>query len=214
MRNTARVARNAISTKVVEMEKEGAKFEDIRQLVAGARGKMVYETGDPDDGIWSAGQVQGLIHDIPTCEELVEPHRARGGSDRPRPARRHGFGRAAPGCRITNKKRRFMKAYVYGANGPEISDVAKPSPKGAQVLVKVHACGLNRADLGMTKGHVHGARGGVGTVLGMEWAGEVAELGPEAKGVKVGDRIMGSAARRSRNTRWPIMAACSARPPT
>ena len=62
------------------------------------------------------------------------------------------------------------------------------------MLVKVHACGLNRADLGMTKGHVHGARGGVGTVLGMEWAGEVAELGPEAKGVKVGDRIMGSGA--------------------
>src|SRR6201988_4054899 len=85
-----------------------------------------------------------------------------------------------------------MKAYVYGANGPAISDVAKPSPKGGEVLVKVHACGLNRADLGMTKGHVHGAAGGVGTVLGMEWAGEVAELGPDAKGVKVGDKIMGS----------------------
>ena len=85
-----------------------------------------------------------------------------------------------------------MKAYVYGANGAEIADVAKPSPKGTQVLVKVHACGLNRADLGMTKGHAHGAAGGVGTVLGMEWAGEVAELGPDAKGVKVGDRIMGS----------------------
>ena len=85
-----------------------------------------------------------------------------------------------------------MKAYVYGASGPEIVDVAKPSPDGAQVLVKVHACGLNRADLGMTKGHAHGSRGGVGTVLGMEWAGEVVELGPEAKGVKVGDRIMGS----------------------
>ena len=83
---------------------------------------------------------------------------------------------------------------VYGANGAEISDVAKPTPKGTQVLVKVHACGLNRADLGMTKGHVHGSAGGVGTVLGMEWAGEVAELGPEAKGVKVGDRIMGSGA--------------------
>src|SRR5262245_4754184 len=85
-----------------------------------------------------------------------------------------------------------MKAYVYGANGPEITDVAKPSPKGTQVLVKVHACGLNRADLGMTKGHAHGSAGGVGTVLGMEWAGEVAELGPDAKGVKVGDKIMGS----------------------
>ena len=85
-----------------------------------------------------------------------------------------------------------MKAYVYGANGPEITDVAKPSPKGTQVLVHVRANGLNRADLGMTKGHAHGAAGGVGTVLGMEWAGEVAELGPEAKGVKVGERVMGS----------------------
>src|SRR5271170_5755621 len=85
-----------------------------------------------------------------------------------------------------------MKAYVYGAGGAAISDVPKPSPKGTQVLVKVNACGLNRADLGMTKGHAHGAAGGVGTVLGMEWAGEVAELGPEAKGVKVGDKIMGS----------------------
>jgi NADPH2:quinone reductase len=85
-----------------------------------------------------------------------------------------------------------MKAYVYGPNGPAITEVEKPVAKGAQVLVKVHACGLNRADLGMTKGHVHGSAGGVGTVLGMEWAGEVADLGPDARGVKVGDRIMGS----------------------
>ena len=87
-----------------------------------------------------------------------------------------------------------MKAYVYGPNGPVITDVAKPQPQGTQVLVKVKACGLNRADIGMTKGHAHGAAGGVGTVLGMEWAGEVADLGPDAKGVKVGDRIMGSGA--------------------
>jgi NADPH:quinone reductase len=85
-----------------------------------------------------------------------------------------------------------MKAYIYGANGAEITDVAKPSPKGTQVLVRVRACGLNRADLGMTKGHAHGSAGGVGTVLGMEWAGEIAELGPEARGVKVGERVMGS----------------------
>jgi NADPH2:quinone reductase len=87
-----------------------------------------------------------------------------------------------------------MKAYVYGANGAEVTDVAKPAPKGAQVLVRVRAVGLNRADLGMTKGHAHGSAGGVGTVLGMEWAGEVAEVGPDAKGVKVGDRVMGSGA--------------------
>ena len=87
-----------------------------------------------------------------------------------------------------------MKAYVYGANGAEITEVAKPAAKGNQVLVRVRACGLNRADLGMTKGHAHGSAGGVGTVLGMEWAGEVAEAGPDAKGIKVGDRVMGSGA--------------------
>jgi NADPH:quinone reductase len=85
-----------------------------------------------------------------------------------------------------------MKAYVYGANGAEITEVAKPSAKGAQILVRVRACGLNRADLGMTKGHAHGSAGGAGTVLGMEWAGEIAEVGPDAGGVKIGDRVMGS----------------------
>ncbi len=87
-----------------------------------------------------------------------------------------------------------MKAYVYGANGAAITEVAKPSAKGTQVLVRVRACGLNRADLGMTKGHVHGSAGGAGTVLGMEWAGEIAEVGPQAGGLNVGDKVMGSGA--------------------
>lgn len=71
MRNTSRVAKNVVSSKVVGMEKEGATFEQIRDLVAGSRGRTVYETGDPDAGVWSAGQVQGLIHNIPSCAELV-----------------------------------------------------------------------------------------------------------------------------------------------
>jgi NADH:quinone reductase (non-electrogenic) len=71
MRNTSRVARNDISRQVVEMERGGAKFEDVRELVAGTRGRVVYETGDPNHGIWSAGQIQGLIHDVPTCKELI-----------------------------------------------------------------------------------------------------------------------------------------------
>ncbi len=87
-----------------------------------------------------------------------------------------------------------MKAYVYGPNGPAITDVAKPAPKSTQVLVRVRACGRNRADLGMTKGHAQGGAGGAGTVRGMEWAGEVAEVGPQAKGVKAGDKVMGSGA--------------------
>ncbi|WP_405178843.1 nitronate monooxygenase [Nocardia sp. NBC_01377] len=72
MRNTARVADNEISRKVVEIEKAGGKFEDVRELVAGARGRRVFEEGDLDAGIWSAGLAQGLIHDIPSCAELIE----------------------------------------------------------------------------------------------------------------------------------------------
>jgi NADH:quinone reductase (non-electrogenic) len=71
MRNTSRVAKNAISQEVVARERGGASFEEVRELVAGVRGRVVYETGDPDHGIWSAGQVQGLIHDVPTCAELI-----------------------------------------------------------------------------------------------------------------------------------------------
>jgi NADH:quinone reductase (non-electrogenic) len=56
---------------VVARERGGASFEEVRELVAGVRGRVVYETGDPDHGIWSAGQVQGLIHDVPTCAELI-----------------------------------------------------------------------------------------------------------------------------------------------
>ncbi|KIR31717.1 2-nitropropane dioxygenase [Cryptococcus deuterogattii MMRL2647] len=72
--NTARVYRNSVSTEVVRLEKrpQGAKFEDLRELVAGARGRKVYETGDYDAGIWSAGITIGLINDIPTCVSLIE----------------------------------------------------------------------------------------------------------------------------------------------
>ncbi|WP_194816538.1 nitronate monooxygenase family protein [Nocardia sp. XZ_19_385] len=72
MRNTARVADNEISRKVVEIEKSGGTFDDVRELVSGARGRRVFEDGDLDAGIWSAGLAQGLIHDIPTCAELIE----------------------------------------------------------------------------------------------------------------------------------------------
>ena len=74
MHNTARVFRNQVSLEVVSIERRpgGAKFEDVRDLVAGARGRKVYETGDPDYGIWSAGIAMGLVNDIPTCEELIK----------------------------------------------------------------------------------------------------------------------------------------------
>ncbi|MEV0249694.1 nitronate monooxygenase family protein [Nocardia sp. NPDC050712] len=72
LRNTARVADNEISRKVVEIEKAGGTFDDVRELVSGARGRRVFEDGDLNAGIWSAGLAQGLIHDIPTCAELIE----------------------------------------------------------------------------------------------------------------------------------------------
>jgi nitronate monooxygenase len=73
LHNSARVAKNKISQEVVAIEKRGnATFADVKDLVAGTRGGIVYDSGDTDYGIWSAGQTQGLIHDIPTCNELVE----------------------------------------------------------------------------------------------------------------------------------------------
>lgn len=71
LRNTARVAKNAISRAVVEKEQAGCTFDDIRELVAGVRGRAGLEKGDPDHGVWTAGQVQGLIHDIPTVAALI-----------------------------------------------------------------------------------------------------------------------------------------------
>lgn len=74
LKNTARVFRNAISEKVVQIENRtgGATFEDIRHLVAGGRGKSALDAGDPHDGVITAGMVIGLIDDIPSCEELVQ----------------------------------------------------------------------------------------------------------------------------------------------
>ncbi len=85
-----------------------------------------------------------------------------------------------------------MKAYVLSDKGPAIVDVPQPDATGAQVLVRIRAACLNRADLGMAKGHAHGNRGGAGTILGGEASGEVVAVGPQATGVKVGDRVMGS----------------------
>lgn len=71
-RNTSRIFKNSVAREVNKREKNpNVKFEDVRELVAGARGRQVYTTGDPEFGVWTAGQVCGLINDIPTCKELV-----------------------------------------------------------------------------------------------------------------------------------------------
>lgn len=74
MRNTARVFANDISNEVVAMERRegGATFDDIRHLVKGTRGREAMATGAVQDGVVSAGQVIGLIEDIPSCAELIE----------------------------------------------------------------------------------------------------------------------------------------------
>jgi len=73
LRNTARVARNAIAEQVADIQRDPSKtFADVRDLMAGVRGRNnVLKDGDLDGGIWSSGQSQALIHDIPTCAELV-----------------------------------------------------------------------------------------------------------------------------------------------
>lgn len=72
LRNTSRVASNEVSREVVARLEAGADFAGVRDLVAGARGRTVYETGDLDAGIWSVGLVQALVRDVPTVSELVD----------------------------------------------------------------------------------------------------------------------------------------------
>ncbi|OBJ67854.1 nitronate monooxygenase family protein [Mycobacterium sp. 1274756.6] len=71
LRNTARVASNAVSREVVDILNKGGQFPDVQDLVSGVRGKKVFDDGDLDAGIWSVGTAMGLINDIPTVEELI-----------------------------------------------------------------------------------------------------------------------------------------------
>ena len=73
LKNTARVFKNSIAEKVVEIEAlpGDTDFKDLQPLVAGVKGREVLDKGDLEYGIWTAGMVVGLIKDIPTCEELL-----------------------------------------------------------------------------------------------------------------------------------------------
>ncbi|NEC14538.1 nitronate monooxygenase [Streptomyces sp. SID8014] len=71
LRNTARVARNTVSEEVVRVLAAGGAFADVQPLVTGARGRLVFEDGDLDAGIWSVGLSQGLIRDVAPAGELV-----------------------------------------------------------------------------------------------------------------------------------------------
>lgn len=72
-KNTSRLFRNKVTEAALKIEKESTtgEFKEVQPYVAGSRGRQVFLNGDKDHGVWTAGQVIGLIHDIPTCNELV-----------------------------------------------------------------------------------------------------------------------------------------------
>jgi len=87
-----------------------------------------------------------------------------------------------------------MKAAVVTEAGVEYRDAPQPQPKPNEILIRVRAASLNRADLAVAAGHRHGAIGGAGTIVGLECAGEVAAVGSDVRGFAPGDRVMSAAA--------------------
>lgn len=87
-----------------------------------------------------------------------------------------------------------MKAAVITGEGLAIRAVQAPVPKPNEVLVRVAACALNRADLAMAAGWTYATTGGASTIAGLEWAGEVAAIGAEVPEFRPGDRVMCSGA--------------------
>ncbi|HEU4357129.1 MAG TPA: zinc-binding dehydrogenase [Xanthobacteraceae bacterium] len=83
-----------------------------------------------------------------------------------------------------------MKAGIATDKGLALRDIAQPKPKSNEVLVRVRAAALNRADLATARGVPHGSHGGIGAAVGLEWAGEVIETGPEVTGYRPGERVM------------------------
>ena len=74
LRNTERVLNNAATERLLEKEQargKDLKFEDIIEEVAGVYPKIMLD-GEMDAGVWSCGMVAGLIHDVPTCKELID----------------------------------------------------------------------------------------------------------------------------------------------
>ena len=75
LHNTARVFKNKVAAEVQRIEDEKGKdiqFSDVAHLVAGDRGRKAEAAGDVDGGIFTAGQVVGLIDDAPSCKELMD----------------------------------------------------------------------------------------------------------------------------------------------
>jgi len=72
LRNTERVLRNPVSEKVYEMEQRGTTIDELAPLISGKEGQKLLDTGELDKGTMTAGQVVGLIRDIPTVKEVID----------------------------------------------------------------------------------------------------------------------------------------------
>ncbi|MDR6831712.1 MULTISPECIES: nitronate monooxygenase family protein [unclassified Sphingopyxis] len=73
LKNTARVGKSEVSEEVVRrLAQPDATFADVAELVNGKAGRELLETGDLSKGVFWAGMVQGLIHDVPTCQQLID----------------------------------------------------------------------------------------------------------------------------------------------
>ncbi|KAJ5512700.1 Aldolase-type TIM barrel [Penicillium fimorum] len=72
-KNTSRLFANKVAKEALKVEQESktGEFNEVGPYVSGKRGREVFINGDVDFGVWTAGQVIGLIHDIPTCEALL-----------------------------------------------------------------------------------------------------------------------------------------------
>lgn len=73
LRNTSRLYKNSVARQLAALDADPTKtFEDMKHLAAGAKAPAVYKDGDIEAGTWSASGVMGLIHDVPSCEELIQ----------------------------------------------------------------------------------------------------------------------------------------------
>jgi NADPH2:quinone reductase len=83
-----------------------------------------------------------------------------------------------------------MKAAIASETGVQLRDVPQPLPQRNEVLVRVRAAGLNRADLNAARGSGIATSAALGRPIGLEWAGEIVETGPDVHDFRPGDRVM------------------------
>jgi len=71
LRNTLRIFDNSVARHILEMEAAGKGIDEIGPVASGQKGRIVFEQGSREAGVWSAGISIGLVHDVPTVEELI-----------------------------------------------------------------------------------------------------------------------------------------------